>query len=53
MFPTASFSTGKKYVPTGSILIAFNWFDDNSTTASDGAALEAALDLGGGFAPAG
>ena len=39
MLPTSSFSTGKRYVPTSSILIAFNWFGAKSTLGSGGAAL--------------
>src|ERR1700678_3105356 len=43
MLPTASFSTGNKDVPTGSILIAFSWLEDSSSVLSEGGGLAVAL----------
>src|SRR5208282_6796668 len=41
MLATAAFSTGKRYVPTGSILIALSWSAVKVTTCSAGLVLDA------------
>jgi hypothetical protein len=49
MLPTASFSTGKRQVPTGSILIASSWLGDSSTVAADAGELDVEFDPCDGF----